>query len=158
MSANKFKVADKVRVREGLVADEYYDGVRCNSRMARMGRKVLTIDRAERDYYGVEGCTFVWTDEMLEPAEKTLNDLCVGDFVKNAGSVRKVLGRADGGYLLSYQDDHNSTCSWYTVADLSKYGYQPVDPDASELTIEIEGKKYKKADVEKAIKDLEVVD
>nr|DAT46596.1 MAG TPA: hypothetical protein [Caudoviricetes sp.] len=65
---------------------------------------------------------------------------------------------ADGCYLLSYQDDHNSTCSWYTVADLSKYGYQPVDPDASELTIEIEGKKYKKADVEKAIKDLEPID
>lgn len=158
MSANKFKVGDKVKVRKGLIANKYYDDVRCNSAMARMGGAVLTIDYVKNDYYLVKENAFYWTDEMLEPVEKTLDNLCVGDFVKNAGSVRKVLGRADGCYLLSYQDDHNSTCSWYTVADLSKYGYQPVESDLPESTIEINGKKYKKADVEKAIKDLEPID
>lgn len=158
MSANKFKVGDKVKVRKELVAGEYYGGVYCTNSMAEIGGKIRTISYIENHHYGAEEDYSCWTDEMLEPVEKTLDNLCVGDFVKNAGSVRKVLGRADGCYLLSYQDDHNSTCSWYTVADLSKYGYQPVESDLPESTIEINGKKYKKADVEKAIKDLEVVD
>lgn len=29
MSANKFKVGDKVKVREGLIANKYYGAVRC---------------------------------------------------------------------------------------------------------------------------------
>lgn len=39
MSANKFKVGDKVKVRKGLVADKYYDDVSCDSSMAKNGRK-----------------------------------------------------------------------------------------------------------------------
>ncbi len=158
MSANKFKVDDKVKVRKDLVADKFYDGVRCDSSMAEMGGKILTVDFKGGSSYGFKWYAFYGTDEMLESVEKTLNNLCVGDLVENAGGVRKVLGRADGCYLLSYQDDHNSTCSWYTVADLSKYGYQPVESGAPEPTIEIDGKKYKKTDVQKAIKDLEVVE
>lgn len=68
------------------------------------------------------------------------------------------LATVDGCYLLSYMEDHDSAFNWYTVAELTKLGFHPVEPDASEPTIEIDGKKYKKADVEKAIKDLEVVD
>lgn len=158
MSVKKFKIGDKVKVRNGLIADEYYGGVSCDNSMERMGGAVFTIDYVKNDYYLVKENAFYWTDEMLEPVEKTLDNLCVGDFVKNAGSVRKVLGRADGCYLLSYQSDYDSTCSWYTVADLSKYGYQPVESGAPEPTIEIDGKKYKKSDVKGAIKDLEPID
>jgi hypothetical protein len=158
MSANKFKVGDKVRVRKGLIANKHYDGVRCNSHMARMGRKVLTIDRAERDYYGVEGCTFVWADEMLEPVEKTLTTLHVGDFIENTDSIRKVLATINGCYLLSYDREYASAYSWYTAAELGELEYQPVGSNTPEPTIEIDGKKYKKADVEKAIKDLEPID
>ena len=32
MSANKFKVGDKVKVRKGLIANKYYDDVRCNKK------------------------------------------------------------------------------------------------------------------------------
>lgn len=159
MSANKFKVGDKVKVRKGLVADEYYDGVYCNGSMAKMGGRVLTIDCTEGNRcYRVKERTFYWSDEMLEPAEKTLNDLCVGDFVENTDSIRKVLATINGCYLLSYDREYASAYSWYTTAELGELEYQPVDPDASELTIEIEGKKYKKADVEEAIKDLEPID
>lgn len=158
MSANKFKVGDKVKVRKGLVADEHYGGVRCDSSMVRMSGEVLTIDYVEIDYYYmVKERTFYWTDEMLEPVQKTLNNLCAGDFVENINGIRKVLIAIDGCYLLSHAEGYNVAGRWYTTDELSKHEYYPVKPDAPEPTIEIDGKKYKKADVEKAIKDLEPI-
>ncbi len=161
MSANKFKVGDKVRVREGLVADEYYDDVRCDSAMARMGGAVLTIDCVRSGYYEVKECAFCWSDEMLElvePAKKTLDNLCVGDFIENEYGVRKVLATINECCLLSESGEYTSTDIWYTTAELDKYGYRPVGLDVPEPIIEINGKKYKKTDVDRAIKDLEPIE
>lgn len=159
MSVNKFKIGDKVKVRKGLVADEYYGGVRCDSSMAKMDGKVLTIDYVERGYcYRVKERTFFWTDEMLEPAKKTLDNLCVGDFVGGVHSMRKVLAAIDGCYLLSNNENHAVASGWYTAAELKELKYRHVKLDAPESIVEIDGKKYKKADVEKAIKDLEPID
>lgn len=77
MSANKFKVGDKVKVRKGLVADEYYDDVRCDSSMAKMGGKVFTIRKVRRDYYKATENGWNWSDQMLESAKKnTRQSLC----------------------------------------------------------------------------------
>lgn len=81
MSVTRFKVGDKVRVRDGLIGGRYYDGIYCTEDMANL-KEVLTVCFAGRNAYKLEGY------------------------------------------------------------DL----------------IEINGKKYKKADVEKAIKDLEVIE
>nr|DAF05735.1 MAG TPA: hypothetical protein [Caudoviricetes sp.] len=159
MSANKFKVGDKVKVRKGLVANKYYGDVRCDSSMTKMSERVLTIDCIRDNYYGVESHAFVWSDEMLEPAEKTLDNLCAGDFVKYGHfTAKKVLAAIDGCYLLSRGEKYNAAGNWYTAAELGRFGYRLAKPDAPDPTIEIDGKKYKKADVEKAIKDLEVVE
>ena len=80
MSVKKFKIGDKVKVRNGLIANEYYGGVSCDDFMERMGGAVFTIDYVKNDYYLVKENAFYWTDEMLEPVEKTLDNLCVGDF------------------------------------------------------------------------------
>ena len=161
MSANKFKVGDRVRVRKGLVPDKYYGGVRCASTMARMGGAVLTIDCVEDNYYyEVKECVFGWSDEMLEPAEKTLDNLCTGDFIRNAVGTRKILAKVDDCYLLSAYEGYTSAYSWYKMNDLKGFGYTHslIEPDILESTIEIDGKKYKKTDVEKAIKDLEPIE
>lgn len=158
MSANKFKVGDKVKVREGLIADKYYDGVRCASAMARMGGAVLTIDRAKSDYYVVKECVFCWSDEMLEPVEKTLNNLCAGDFVKSGNSIRKVLVAVDSCYLLSHITDYTVTGSWYTINEIEEAGYSPAESGALEPTIEIDGKRYDEAEVKRAIKDLKPIE
>lgn len=158
MSANKFKVGYKVKVRKGLVANKFYDNVRCVSSMARMGGRVLTIDRIKSDFYRVEENTFSWSDEMLEPVEKALHNLCAGDFIGRGRSVRKILAAINGCYLLSRSEEYTITGSWYTFNELEEAGYEFIEPDTAEPTIEIDGKKYKKADVEKAIKDLEVVE
>lgn len=158
MSANKFKVGDKVKVRKGLVADEYYGGVSCGNSMERMGGAVFTIDCVKNDYYLVKENAFYWSDEMLEPAEKTLDNLCVGDFVGRGSHIRKILAAVDGCYLLSYTEKYTGAFAWYTVNELKEGGYNFIELDVSDPTVEIDGKKYKKADVEKAIKNLEPID
>lgn len=158
MSANKFKVGDKVKVREGLIANKYYGAVRCDSSMTKMSGRVFVIDCIRDSYYGVESHAFVWSDEMLEPAEKTLDNLYAGDFIKSGSSVRKVLAAVDGCYLLSHIEKYTHAFAWYTVNELREGGYNFIELDAPEPTIEIDGKKYKKADAEKAIKNLKPID
>lgn len=158
MSANKFKVGDKVKVREGLIAGEYYGGVYCTNSMAETGGKILMISYVENHHYRAEEDYSCWSDEMLEPAEKTLDNLCAGDFVKSGGKMKKVLVAIDGCYLLSRFGEYSKAADWYTAADLKGYGYILMGSDDPEPTIEINGKKYIKTDFERAIKNLEPID
>ena len=158
MSATRFKVGDKVRVRQGLIADKYYDDVRCNSSMVKMGGKVFTIRNIHKDYYKATENSWNWNDEMLEFAEKTLDNLCAGDFIKSGDSIRKILATVDGCYLLSYIGEYTAAGSWCTVNELEGAGYSFIELDTPEPTIEIDGKKYNKADVEKAVKDLKPIE
>lgn len=158
MSATRFKVGDKVKVREGLVGGRYYDGIYCTSDMANSDDEVFTICSVGRNFYTVEGYDLRWSDEMLEPAEKTLDDLCVGDIVKDGNKTRMILATLDGCYLVSSVGDYIHAACWYTVDDLRGFDYIPVNPGIPEPVIEIDGKKYNKADVKKAIKNLEVVE
>ena len=157
MSANKFKVGDKVRVRSGLKADHWYGGCLFSSFMESLVDEldIVTGMSVSGDAYLLNGYDIPWTDEMLEPAEKTLYTLEKGDIVSfdNNGEKRKVLVVIDGCYLLSYPNSFTSASSWYTVDDLKYYECTVQQPEIG--TIEIDGKKYKKADVEKAIKELE---
>ena len=159
MSANKFKVGDKVRVREGVVAHKYCDNMYYGCDIAKPGSEVSTVVFAGKDIYKLEGYNNLWwTGEMLEPAERTPHDLCAGDFVRDMIGTKKILAKVDGCYLLSVYEEYTDAGSWYTVSDLKNLGYSFVELNTPEPTIEIDGKKYKKADVEKAIKDLEPID
>ena len=157
MSVKNFKVGDKVKVREGLISGRYYDGVYCTRGMANSD-EVFTVRFVGKNVYKLEGHDLWWVDEMLEPAEKTLDNLCAGDFVRSGDSTRKVLAVVDGCYLLSNIADYTTAGYWFTSHDLKDLNYVFVGSDTPEPTIEIYDKKYKKADVEKAIKDLEVVE
>ena len=72
MGAIKFKVGDKVKVREGLDISKDYGGYCITTEMLELKSKILTIKEA-RDYgYRIEEdeCNFTWTDEMLKKATK----------------------------------------------------------------------------------------
>lgn len=159
MSANKFKVGDKVKVREGLIGGRYYGGIYCTSDMADFANKEFTISDMHTTAYRLDGYDLRWSDEMLEPAEKTLDNLCRGDMIRDSyGDTRKILAALDSCYLLNYGGNEDATGDWYTVAELKKLDYQVFNPNSPKATVEIDGKKYNRADVEKAIKGLEVVD
>ena len=59
---------------------------------------------------------------------------------------------------MSNAEDYITATGWYTADELKKNRYSFIGSDTLEPTVEIDGKKYKKADVEKAIKDLEPIE
>lgn len=158
MSVKKFHVGDKVRVRSNLVSDGTYDEVYVNKRMTRYCDRVLTITSVKKDCYEVKENDWDWNDEMLEPVEKTLSNLVSGDKVVQADAIRKILAAVDGCYLLSYAGDYTVAATWYTVDELEDIGYQVFTQNSADTTIEIDGHKYNKSEVEKAIKGLESIE
>lgn len=98
------------------------------------------------------------TNEIKVPAEKTLDNLCAGDFVKDGNKTRMILVALDGCYLVSSVGDYIHAGCWYTANDLRDFDYVPVNPDIPEPTIEIDGKRYDEAEVKKAIKDLKPIE
>lgn len=69
----KYKVGDKVRIREDLVMGGNYGGSVAVDDMTDMGGSVVTIGRVgeEHGYYIEEDPDeYCWTDEMFEPVEE----------------------------------------------------------------------------------------
>lgn len=158
MSANKFKVGDKVRVHKNLIEGRQYGYIYCNTDMAALGLsgETFTISVVDINAYQLEGYKFWWTDEMLEPVEKTLDNLCVNDFVRSSNGTRKVLAVLENCCLLSCLNAYDLADSWYTIEELKVDGFYFFDPQVK--VIEINGKKYDEADIERAIKDLEPIE
>lgn len=160
MSANRFKIGDKVKVCKNLIEGRQYGCIYCSTDMAGLGLsdKTFTISVVDANTYQLEGYNFWWTDEMLEPAEKTLDNLCAGDFIKDGNKTRMILATLDGCYLVSSVGDYIHAGCWYTANDLRDFDYVPVNPDIPEPTIEIDGKRYDEAEVKKSIKDLKPIE
>lgn len=90
----RYKVGDKVRIREDLVMGEKYGVAVAVDRMTDMGGSVVTIeniitsgrdDEALGYYIEEDPSSYLWTDEMFEPVEeeltaegaiKALGDMC----------------------------------------------------------------------------------
>ena len=68
----KYKVGDKVRVREDLVADQWYGNEIVVSGMTRLKGKIVTISKVRYDKYEIEEDNKIWwwTDEMFLPITK----------------------------------------------------------------------------------------
>lgn len=95
-----------------------------------------------------------------QQAINSLENLEKGDLIYcGYGGHKKVLAAMDGVYLLSMSYDHEAIDGWYTIREIKKKGWKPVQPEESTSeTIEIGGKKYNKQEFEEAVKDLEPVD
>ncbi len=61
----KYKVGDKVRVREDLEVDDVYGDYHINREMAELKGKVVTIEDVKWAYIYIEECDYVWTAEMF---------------------------------------------------------------------------------------------
>ena len=77
----KYKVGDKVRIREDLVSGENYGAAIAVNRMTYMGGSVVTIesfvtiktvDKVLGYYIEEDPNGYLWTDEMFEPVEEEL--------------------------------------------------------------------------------------
>ncbi len=90
----KYKVGDKVRVREDLVKRGLYGGEIAVSDMVNMRRMTVTIGDVGEMGYGIEEDPYgyTWTDEMFEPVEEELTaeeairlkgEMCTGKLCNN---------------------------------------------------------------------------
>lgn len=62
----KYKVGDKVKVREDLQAGKEYNSCYCNEEMTEMAGKIVTIKEANKTRYRLEEYDYNWVDEMFE--------------------------------------------------------------------------------------------
>lgn len=108
----KYKVGDKVRVREDLNINEKYGFLYAIDEMIK--KKIVTIAYVYDGYYGIKEDVFMWTDEMFEglvedeltaeEAIKILGDMCARDC---KGCELRILAK-ESGYLFctDYKRDH----------------------------------------------------
>lgn len=70
----KFKVGDKVRVREDLEYGFLYGAWCCNAKMISFKGKELTVEKVYDEFYEVKENNWYWTDEMLEEVKKEVQE------------------------------------------------------------------------------------
>ena len=164
MSVERFKVGDKVRVRKDLEVDRAYGEYLFTSSMERLAGEigVITGVHNDGDAYLLNHRDEGWTDQMLEPVpiKKTLKNMEKGDVVVNQLDYpRTVLLAIDGCYLLSAVAKPTVASCWRTAEELRVSSCTVQQPTPTKIeTIEINGKKYNEAEVERAIKDLSPID
>lgn len=66
----KFKVGDKVRVREDLERGFLYGEWGCNAKMISFKGKELTVEKVYDEFYEVKENDWFWSNEMLEEVKK----------------------------------------------------------------------------------------
>lgn len=71
----KYKVGDKVKVREDLEVDKRYGTEEFIEKMEEYKGKIVTIDTVNEDDYYIEEDkqTWSWTEEMLEDSEEEIS-------------------------------------------------------------------------------------
>lgn len=106
----------------------------------------------------VDDCS-CFTDEDLIPFKKTLENLEVGDMVKDEDGTYLVLAVCGNVVCLSTKSNHVVADTWYTAKELKDDGFTVSGQKDEEVeTIEIGGIKYSKEEVEDKLKDLEAVE
>lgn len=94
----RFKVGDKVRVREGLVAGNEYGDLFFNNIMSQLCGKSAEVDKVHDDgTYSLKSSIYYFNDAMLEPAPFTLSDLRPCMVVKQRDGDVGIVSTMDGG-------------------------------------------------------------
>lgn len=115
----KYKVGDKVRVREDLVKRELYGGEIAVSDMVNMRRMTVTIGDVDERGYGIEEDPYgyIWTDEMFEPVEE---ELTAEEAIRLRGEMCE--GRSCSHCKLSaYNNGTGITCNELEVKHPERY-------------------------------------
>lgn len=70
----KFKVGDKVRVREDLEINKMYGNYGFIKEMAHLKGEIVTIEEILKSGYRIKEEYYMWTDEMLEEVKKEVQE------------------------------------------------------------------------------------
>lgn len=86
----KYKVGDRVRIREDLQPNVEYEGYYFVPDMGDFKGEIATVIKVCGDGYRIneDGGDWKWTDEMFEPVEFTKKDLKPGDILTYRNGTR----------------------------------------------------------------------
>lgn len=88
----KFKVGDKVKVRQDLKINRKYGGLTFVKEMQKMEGKTATIEEVCHTYYCIKEFDYRWTDEMFEDKVNFIkSDLKDGDIVTQRDGNKKTV-------------------------------------------------------------------
>ena len=92
---NKYKIGDRVKIREDLKENEKYGSQIFVDSMCKMIGLTLTIDRVnDNDTYRMKEIGYNWTEEMIEGlAEETINKKMLEFVFKKYGVTKEELER-----------------------------------------------------------------
>ena len=84
----KYKVGDKVKIKENLIVGETYGGIYLYGSACRHIGEETLITKVIRDRYrlGVDNSSRIWAGEMLEPVE----EMSAEELAKTIGNICKV--------------------------------------------------------------------
>lgn len=134
----KYKVGDKVRVREDLNIDEKYGFLYV---MDEMLKKVVTIAYVYDDCYKVVEDDYMWTDEMFEGLVE--DELTVEEAIKMLGDMC-IIGCEICKLRELYKESGYSLCA----------DYRREHPDKVVEILKQRKKEYEKKEIETEIVDL----
>jgi len=154
----KYHVGQKVRIRKDLVEEKKYGGIRFVSIMGEFKGKTARVADCDIDgdyTLDIDDGAFWWSDEMLEPYEKTLRDVEVGDIIDCGGSgTRKVLGICGEAIHLSCMDNYTEHYSAYTIEEMEDKDWKLKNQD-SEVKKKVEELRKKAEELVKQAEELE---
>lgn len=120
----KYSVGQKVRVKENLNIGKIYDGYAFSYQMERYEGKIYKISDTNVDHYWLGGCEdpdsgyhYKFTDEMLEPADFTKDNLENGMVVEYWNGMRALVHNHRFITDNSYMDFDDYTSDLMIVGD-----------------------------------------
>lgn len=119
----KYKVGDKVKIREDLDTEKMYGGWDCSTDIILYGGRIATIVKCYDDSYhiDVDNEDYDWTDEMFEEiASKDEKTVDIGYHLTYCG--RRVIKNV---YYGGYAHDHEHI--FCTTADYHNQYTLPID-------------------------------
>ena len=151
MTATKYKIGQKVRIRKDLAKHEHFDGCLIVSNMHKYAGTTKEIRGLESfNRYLLKNIDWVWTSEMFEPVKRgrpkgsknkkkhiaharkkvrTIEDVQVGDIViDDDGDERKVL-REEKSFMLSVINNFEIESDVFSVKSMKDWGFTLKQPE-----------------------------
>ena len=137
----------KIQEENGLfyICQNEIDGENCEDKLGyKYSWLIFKGSDNDIEWFGV-------TD--LKPL-KSLENLCEGDIITDGHGERMVLGVYGKVYFMSKKNNFDYADENFTAKELEDYEYELKESDPDSEFIEINGKRYKKEDVEDRVKEL----
>lgn len=169
----KYKIGDKVRVKKNIEDhSDFWEA--CHSVNKNFEYLIITgfygkygysWDAYSKGDWRIDSCRgHNLTDNDLIPYERTIEDVQEDDLITDGIHFRRVLGRAGKAvFTTTYwrkgekEKKIDSAGYFFTIQDLKDNKYTIVTETPKEETIIIDGKTYKKSEVEERVKELKEV-